>query len=1043
MIHAWASRAGLDSDESADLVQEVFLILVDSSSQNNNDRSQIMHFKRLASLTWFPLAIVCLAVAGCGGGHKDFTPETFATVKPGMAEAQVIEVLGKPHDTVDAQGVRRLFWETKDKYYSISFEQGKLVAPLAHADKTDYVMMRELMRAASSLKPEPAKGPSEPLALSPDVPKVQPKVKFKLPGERDDLACLSQDGKRLAVAYMTKDYKHFTQIWDLSAQPKVLAEFKDSVFALSPSGKRLLGSGSMFDSTVYDVDTKKPLAQLPISFSHGFFRDEHKVAVTGRSYSFETPAKGQITQWDIEKNADAGSFEVPDKRFSVALPAKNGKEFWLFMAKDKFEVECYDLDAKKLARTVKPEPEEPNKPYHDSGIYSAITWDSSVFSSCTQKTHIFDAESGKIVGGLPPDLWDCASGFLPGGTRRFSLPGGDKAKPAGFGGSEVIIYDWKNRKAVAALVGHAAGEESPIAAVSGDGKTAVTISKKGEALVFDITPWAVAVNLPPKGTKSDATTSVAPTSAPPTPAPVAKVQSPPVSKPDAAAAAEPKQPAAPHFRTWIDATGKFRIEAQCLGVADGKVELKKKDGSSISIPLAKLSRADKAYVLLTAEQRKSISLKALASPTRAEFVETPLKDVLEYFRDLHLVEILVDESAADLVANADKSSITLSARDISLDRGLRVVLEQVGLVHILCEGNILVATKDAARKYIGQGAVDPGPLIAKLPPDGKKAGAASSAPAARPAAPPVTAKAEAPPEPNAVAELKKRGVDVKLNDQGKAVAVSFGQDNGSDDSVALLGGMKSLEEIDFYGDFRGAWKVTDKGIAQLKALTDLKRLILTGTRVTDAGMASLESLKNLEVLHLGSCSGVSDAGMAHIAGLTNLQEIVTAPSFGNEGMKQLKGLTKLRKLNLIGNSAITDAGMSALEGKPDLEELNIWDAKVTDAGLAYLRASTRLTKLDLVGTSITDAGLIHLNEMADLEKLDLSKTGVNGSGFAKTAGLKKLSDLHMARTAVTDESIFQLKSLSGLLFVDVSRTKVTDKGVEALKKLLPNCNVMK
>jgi len=47
-------------------------------------------------------------------------------------------------------------------------------------------------------------------------------------------------------------------------------------------------------------------------------------------------------------------------------------------------------------------------------------------------------------------------------------------------------------------------------------------------------------------------------------------------------------------RTWSDATGKFKIEAELVRVADGKVELKKADGTVVSVPLDKLSAADQA-----------------------------------------------------------------------------------------------------------------------------------------------------------------------------------------------------------------------------------------------------------------------------------------------------------------------------------------------------------------------------------------------------------------------------------------------------------------
>jgi RNA polymerase sigma-70 factor, ECF subfamily len=58
MIHAWASRAGLDSDEAADLVQEVFLILVEKLREFQYDpqRSFRAWLKTVTLNKWRELA---------------------------------------------------------------------------------------------------------------------------------------------------------------------------------------------------------------------------------------------------------------------------------------------------------------------------------------------------------------------------------------------------------------------------------------------------------------------------------------------------------------------------------------------------------------------------------------------------------------------------------------------------------------------------------------------------------------------------------------------------------------------------------------------------------------------------------------------------------------------------------------------------------------------------------------------------------------------------------------------------------------------------
>ncbi len=112
-----------------------------------------MNYQRVRTvLVGFALAMT-LGVVGCAAS-KEFTPEEFATITKDMTEAKVIEVLGKPKETVESLGSRRLFWVVNDKYYSISFTDGKVIAPLAHADKADYEMMMGLMKAMKAM-PKP------------------------------------------------------------------------------------------------------------------------------------------------------------------------------------------------------------------------------------------------------------------------------------------------------------------------------------------------------------------------------------------------------------------------------------------------------------------------------------------------------------------------------------------------------------------------------------------------------------------------------------------------------------------------------------------------------------------------------------------------------------------------------------------------------------------------------------------------------------------------------------------------------------------------
>jgi hypothetical protein len=56
-------------------------------------------------------------------------------------------------------------------------------------------------------------------------------------------------------------------------------------------------------------------------------------------------------------------------------------------------------------------------------------------------------------------------------------------------------------------------------------------------------------------------------------------------------------------RTWHDDTGAFNLQAEYAGVEDGKVKLKKPDGTMLSVPLDRLSSEDRRYVSKLGEEK--------------------------------------------------------------------------------------------------------------------------------------------------------------------------------------------------------------------------------------------------------------------------------------------------------------------------------------------------------------------------------------------------------------------------------------------------------
>ncbi|PHH84416.1 hypothetical protein CDD83_1969 [Cordyceps sp. RAO-2017] len=80
------------------------------------------------------------------------------------------------------------------------------------------------------------------------------------------------------------------------------------------------------------------------------------------------------------------------------------------------------------------------------------------------------------------------------------------------------------------------------------------------------------------------------------------------------------KPDSSKVRTWTDRSGSFSVEAQFLGLKDGKIHLHKMNGVKIAVPIAKMSRGDLEYV----EDTTGISLdddKPLADVKRSKSSE--------------------------------------------------------------------------------------------------------------------------------------------------------------------------------------------------------------------------------------------------------------------------------------------------------------------------------------------------------------------------------------------------------------------------------------
>jgi hypothetical protein len=88
--------------------------------------------------------------------------------------------------------------------------------------------------------------------------------------------------------------------------------------------------------------------------------------------------------------------------------------------------------------------------------------------------------------------------------------------------------------------------------------------------------------------------------------------------------------------------------------------------------------------------------KSLTDATTLEFIETPLRDVLDYLKDVHGIEIQIDERALRDAGVATDAPITLNLNGITLRSALRLVLAQLDLTYVVRDEVLLITTDKAA-----------------------------------------------------------------------------------------------------------------------------------------------------------------------------------------------------------------------------------------------------------------------------------------------------------------------------------------------------------
>ena len=478
--------------------------------------------------------------------------------------------------------------------------------------------------------------------------------------------------------------------------------------------------------------------------------------------------------------------------------------------------------------------------------------------------------------------------------------------------------------------------------------------------------------------------------------------------------------------------------------------------------------------LLTTKQKQARVIWLLQSATQIEFVETPLKDVVDYLKDLHHgLPLRIDRTALRRAKKDPDTAITANLKGLTLDSALRLTLRQVGLMHVVQERTVLITTEEEGRQLLQHGAVDP----ATFPSPPREAALKKLANVLREPVDvdftetPLKDVAEylkdlcrveiqidlhaleaAAVEPDSQCTIKLKGVS--LDTALKQILGKLGLKHVLQDEVILITANPPAQPrpakppADEPDSSRQPHPDEREAVDRLEelgaryTLNEQGRLVwlrLDAVEAGDEALALAGQFPELESLSSEFCepyrSRITDRGLAHLRQAPRLTDLeLHGEKITDNGVANLAGLARLEKLKL-GETDITDAAVKQLDKLVALRELALDGTRVDGSGFAALTDMDNLRILCLNETRASDENLKYLACFPRLEKLSLANTRIDGSGLEAVASLRRLKELNLGHTLMTDAGLGQLAALKSLTGLNLSDTQITDAGLRQIAGL--------
>ncbi len=124
--------------------------------------------------------------------------------------------------------------------------------------------------------------------------------------------------------------------------------------------------------------------------------------------------------------------------------------------------------------------------------------------------------------------------------------------------------------------------------------------------------------------------------------------------------------------------------------------------------------------------------------------------------------------------------------------------------------------------------------------------------------------------------------------------------------------------------------ITDNGLSQLPAASQLEYLDLSNTPITNIGLSPLQTLKKLRFLYLNQTK-VANEGLLFLRDIDSLEVLsLQGTQVGDDDLGYLAGLASLFYLNL-GETKVSDQGLLLLMNLPELRTINVRETAVTES----------------------------------------------------------------------------------------------------------------